>query len=79
MRECATKLTTHEWTLVSFVLVAGDNAINNFAGTEPARWNSILQHKGCMVETHLGGLGEYEEIWQIAVGHARAALEKDRL
>lgn len=64
-------------TLIPFMLVAGDHALNDMAGDEPDSWKSILTAKGYSVDVRLTGLGEVEEIRQIFVDHARKALERD--
>jgi len=65
-------------TLLPFMLVAGDHALNDMAGDEPDSWKSILQNKGYAVDIRLTGLGEIQSIRQMYVAHARAALEKDQ-
>ena len=65
-------------TLLPFMVVAGDHALNDMAGDGPDSWKSILQNKGYAVDTRLTGLGEIAKIRQIYVAHARAALEKDQ-
>lgn len=66
-------------TLLPFMIVAGDHALNDMAGDESDSWKSILNARGFVVETRLAGLGEIEKIRQIYVAHARAALEQDSL
>lgn len=65
----------HKVTLLPFMLVAGDHALNDIDGDEPNSWKSILQTKGFAVEIRLNGLGENEKIRQIYVAHAQLALE----
>jgi sirohydrochlorin cobaltochelatase len=65
-------------TLMPFMLVAGDHALNDMAGDEPDSWKSILAAKGYTVDICLTGLGEIEGIRQIFVDHARKSLERDR-
>lgn len=62
-------------TLIPFMLVAGDHALNDMAGDQPDSWKSILKDRGFAVEARLNGLGEYEQIRQIFVAHAQSALE----
>lgn len=68
----------HKVTLLPFMLVAGDHALNDMAGDEPDSWKSILEGKGFVVEACPIGLGEIEKIRQIYVAHARAALERNQ-
>jgi sirohydrochlorin cobaltochelatase len=63
-------------TLMPFMLVAGDHAQNDMAGSEEDSWKSILESRGYQVDVLLKGLGEIEKIRQIYVAHARAALER---
>ena len=57
--------------LMPFMVVAGDHARNDMAGTEPDSWKSILSQQGLTCETVLTGLGEYPEVVQIWVDHLR--------
>ena len=62
-------------TLMPFMLVAGDHALNDMAGDEEGSWKTILERNGYTVTACLVGLGEIETIRQIYVAHARAALK----
>lgn len=57
------------------MIVAGDHANNDMAGDEEDSWKSIFREAGFEVECVLEGLGQLEEIQQIFVQHAQAALE----
>jgi len=55
-----------EVTLMPYMLVAGDHAINDMAGDEEDSWKSILEREGFVVNIYLHGLGEnigYQEIY----------------
>lgn len=49
-------------TLVPFMLVAGDHAMNDMAGQEPGSFRSVLEAKGYEVECVIKGMGAYPEI-----------------
>lgn len=49
-------------TLVPFMLVAGDHAMNDMAGEEPGSFRSVLEAKGYEVECVIRGMGAYPEI-----------------
>ncbi|MCR5136824.1 MAG: sirohydrochlorin cobaltochelatase [Oscillospiraceae bacterium] len=57
------------------MIVAGDHANNDMAGDEEDSWKSIFREAGFEVECVLEGLGQLEEIQEIFVQHAKAALE----
>lgn len=60
-------------TLMPFMLVAGDHAMNDMAGDETDSWRSRLQSAGYEVETYLHGLGENAEFRRIYAQHLRMA------
>jgi sirohydrochlorin cobaltochelatase len=70
----AKMLNAKNIVLLPLMIVAGDHANNDMAGDEDDSWKSILQDKGFTVTTVLKGLGEYESVRQIFVGHVRDAL-----
>lgn len=62
-------------TLMPFMLVAGDHAMNDMAGDSPDSFKNILKSKGYTVDTYVHGLGEnpgYQDIW---VKHAKDAID----
>ena len=61
-------------TLMPFMLVAGDHANNDMAGSEPDSWKNRLQKEGFQVETVLKGLGENAAYRSIYVNHVRDAI-----
>ena len=62
-----------EVTLMPFMLVAGDHAINDMAGDEADSWQSRLQASGFLVNSCLCGLGENAEFRRIYAQHLRVA------
>ncbi len=60
--------------LEPLMVVAGDHANNDMAGDEEDSWKSVFEKEGFKVECILRGLGENEDIQQIYVEHARAAI-----
>ena len=61
--------------LAPFMLVAGDHANRDMAGSEPDSWKSLFEAAGYEVECHLRGLGEYKAIQDIYLKHLQAAIE----
>lgn len=57
-------------TLAPFMLVAGDHARNDMAGTDPDAWKNVLTGDGYTVTCRLTGLGECSEIRSIFAAHA---------
>lgn len=51
-------LTHRPVQLVPLMLVAGDHAKNDMAGSEPDSWKSRLEQAGCAVSCTLTGLGQ---------------------
>ena len=61
--------------LEPLMVVAGDHANNDMAGDEDDSWKSVFEGAGYEVECLLRGLGENEDIRQIYVEHAQAAID----
>lgn len=61
--------------LSPLMLVAGDHAVNDMAGDEDDSWQTMLREEGFETESILRGLGEYEEIRNIFIEHAKEAEE----
>lgn len=59
--------------LAPLMVVAGDHAKNDLAGSDEDSWKSKLEARGMDVQAHLKGLGEYAGIRQLVCDHARAA------
>lgn len=60
-------------TLAPFMLVAGDHATNDMAGSEDS-WKSALEAEGYEVSCTMKGLGECEQIRARFVAHCRDAI-----
>ena len=61
--------------LAPLMIVAGDHAVNDMAGDEEDSWKSQLEALGTKTECILKGLGEYPEVRELFVAHARKAEE----
>lgn len=59
--------------LTPFLVVAGDHACRDMAGEDEHSWKSRFLQKGYQVECLMKGLGEYKEIRQMYVRHAKEA------
>ena len=57
-------------TLIPMMMVAGDHANNDMAGSDPDSHKSILEKEGFKVTTYIHGLGENAEIRQLFVDRA---------
>lgn len=60
--------------LAPFMIVAGDHAKNDMAGTDPDSWMCQLQQKGYETVPVLKGLGEYEGIRNLFIEHVQAVV-----
>lgn len=63
------KGVTRVW-LMPFMVVAGDHARNDLAGTDPDSWASLLKKEGMSVFPVLRGMGENPDIQNVFVRHA---------
>ncbi len=61
--------------LEPLMIVAGDHANNDMAGDDEESWKSVFEAEGYEVTCILRGLGEFPEIQQILVDHAKAAAD----
>lgn len=61
--------------LTPFMIVAGDHAKNDMAGTEEDSWINILTGEGYEVECLLKGLGEYKTVRDIFLEHIKEARQ----
>lgn len=59
--------------MAPLMVVAGDHAKNDMAGTEPDSWRSRLEDRGYSVGCSLRGLGEFKAIQKMFARHALAA------
>ncbi|MBQ5316746.1 MAG: sirohydrochlorin cobaltochelatase [Oscillospiraceae bacterium] len=72
------KVKEGEYTKVvlePLMVVAGDHANNDMASDEEDSWKTIFTNEGYEVECVLRGIGENEQIREIYVDHAKAAIE----
>ena len=60
--------------LEPLMVVAGDHANNDMAGSDEDSWKTAFENEGYEVVCLLRGLGENEEIRQIYVDHTQAAI-----
>lgn len=63
-------------TLMPFMLVAGDHAINDMASEDDDSWKTILDREGFKTNIYLKGLGENEHIQNKFVRHAYDCIEE---
>ena len=56
--------------LAPLMLVAGDHAENDMAGSDEGSWKSILLNEGFEVSCHIEGIGEWAEIAELYGRHA---------
>lgn len=61
--------------LQPLMLVAGDHANNDMAGTEEDSWKTVLEHEGYEVECIIEGLGQIPAIQKLYVEHVSDAME----
>ena len=59
--------------LAPLLVVAGDHVLNDMAGDEPEAWANRITAEGVQVQCVLRGLGEYPEVREMYVQHARRA------
>ena len=59
------------------MVVAGDHANNDMAGSDDDSWLSQFKAAGCFdsVDTQIAGLGEIADIQQLYVDHTKAAID----
>jgi len=61
--------------LEPLMVVAGDHANNDMAGDEDGSWKKAFEAEGIEVQCVLQGLGQFNEIQDIYVGHVQAAID----
>ncbi len=59
----------------AFMIVAGDHATNDMAGSEADSWKSMLEKEGVAVAPYLHGMGENDKVAAIYVQHAADAAK----
>ena len=59
------------------MVVAGDHANNDMAGSDEDSWLSQFNAAGCFdsVDTQIAGLGEIADVQQLYVDHTKAAID----
>ncbi|HQI90874.1 MAG TPA: sirohydrochlorin cobaltochelatase [Methanotrichaceae archaeon] len=62
--------------LMPLMIVAGDHALNDLAGSESESWKSMLETEGFETDVNLKGMGENDGIVEIFVKHTREAFSK---
>ncbi|PAB56210.1 sirohydrochlorin cobaltochelatase [Anaeromicrobium sediminis] len=65
-----------EVTLMPYMLVAGDHAVNDMASNEEDSWKSLLEKDGFVVNTYLHGLGENPDYQNIYVNRVREVMKE---
>ena len=61
--------------LQPMMIVAGDHANNDMAGSDDDSWKSIFERAGYQVSCNLLGLGALPGIQDLLVQHAQAAMQ----
>ncbi|MCP3964874.1 MAG: sirohydrochlorin cobaltochelatase [Lentisphaerae bacterium] len=61
--------------LIPLMVVAGDHAINDMAGSEADSWKSILEKSNIKCVPFMHGLGENDQVMQIYIDHLKKVLE----
>lgn len=69
------KGTYKKVVLEPLMVVAGDHANNDMAGSEEDSWKTILESEGYQVECILEGLGQIEAIRDIYVNHTKESVD----
>ena len=57
------------------MVVAGDHANNDMAGSEEDSWKSMFEAEGFEVECQISGLGEIADVQAIYVAHTQAVID----
>ena len=68
-----------EVTLIPFMIVVGDHAINDMAGDDEDSWKNVLAQEGFDVKVELKGLGEYQEIAEIFYEHSKKSTRQEEM
>ena len=59
------------------MVVAGDHANNDMAGSDDDSWKSVFEASGLSVQCQIAGLGEIEEVQSLYVQHTQDAIDSD--
>lgn len=62
--------------LAPFMIVAGDHAHNDMAGSHPESWASRFQDAGYQAESVLKGLGAYQKVRELFIQHVQTAIDE---
>ena len=57
------------------LVVAGDHANNDMAGSEDDSWKTMFEAAGFTVDCQIAGLGEIADVQALYVAHTKAAIE----
>ena len=57
------------------MVVAGDHANNDMAGSEDDSWKTMFEAAGFTVDCQISGLGEIADVQALYVAHTKAAIE----
>ena len=57
------------------MVVAGDHANNDMAGSEDDSWKTMFEAAGFTVDSQIAGLGEIADVQALYVAHTKAAIE----
>ena len=57
------------------MVVAGDHANNDMAGSEDDSWKTMFEAAGFTVDCQIHGLGEIADVQALYVAHTKAAIE----
>ena len=57
------------------MVVAGDHANNDMAGSEDDSWKTMFEAAGLSVECQIAGLGEIADVQALYVAHTKAAID----
>lgn len=65
--------------LKPFMIVAGDHANNDMAGSDDDSWKNVIKSKGIRVITVIHGIGENKEIGKILIQHIKDAATNNNI
>ena len=57
------------------MVVAGDHANNDMAGSEDDSWKTMFEAAGFTVDCQIAGLGEIADVQALYVAHTKAAID----
>ena len=57
------------------MVVAGDHANNDMAGSEEDSWKTMFEAAGFTVDCQIHGLGEIADVQALYVAHTKAAID----